>query len=151
MPGASSTSRQGARGGRAFGQQKGDLGLQRIGVLELVDQQEPVAALKVAADGSDLRGIGAGGAGQQVAGPAQEVVEVERARAKLGVGGGAGVIGRDREGEVGHVGAVGGGGRRKTVAQGVARRRACSSLRPRQPGALPALRGSARRRVGRRS
>ena len=74
-PGTGVTRRQSSCSGSADGEQQQDLGLQRIGVLELVDEDVREARLEAAAH--------AGVAAHQVARLEQQIEEVERAGARL--------------------------------------------------------------------
>ena len=57
---------------RAGGDADGQLDLDRVGVLELIQQQPPVALLQVGADGCAVRGMG-----EQVTGEHEQVVEFQ--------------------------------------------------------------------------
>ena len=70
LPGTGATSRQLRDGGVGAREQQQDLGLERVGVLELVDEDVREAALKL--------GAHLGAVADEVARAQQEVEEVER-------------------------------------------------------------------------
>ena len=99
LPGSSTTRRHASASGSALAEEEDDLRLERIGVLELVDQEIAEAPLQQSSRVAIRE--------EQVAQAAEEVGEVEAPQSELGRAGPARERVRDGDGEAGEVLRVG--------------------------------------------